>query len=105
MKRAQGESFERLRMVNANLLSAGSSQSRVGFPFLSYQIARSKRDLTFVDQNVVNSPFTLDNQLVRGFHLREGPWLFHGGFTSICAAQGVVFFSAPRAVSRVTGKL
>src|SRR5262249_41186921 len=79
MRRAQGESFDRLRMVNATLLSATSSQSRFGFPFLSYEIGRPTRDLTLLDQNVVNSPFTLDNDLVRGFHLREGPWLFHGG--------------------------
>ncbi|HKF23672.1 MAG TPA: carboxypeptidase regulatory-like domain-containing protein [Candidatus Angelobacter sp.] len=98
MKRAQGsDSFERLRMVNANLLSTGSSQSQsmVGFPFLSYEIARTNRDLTFVDQNVVNSPFTLDNDLVRGFHMRQGPWLFHGGFTSIATFQGL-FLSTDR---------
>jgi hypothetical protein len=95
MKRVQGDSFDRLRMVNANLLSAGSSQSMVGFPFLSYEISRPKRDLTFVDQNVVNSPFTLDNDLVRGFHMRQGPWQFHGGFTSVATFQGL-FLSTDR---------
>jgi hypothetical protein len=89
MKRAQSDSFERLRIVNANLFSVGSSQSTVGFPFLSYEVSKPKRDLTFVDQQVVNSPFTLDNYMVRGFHLTEGPWQFHGGFTSIATFQGL----------------
>src|SRR5215472_7790413 len=35
MKRAQGQSFARLQLVNANLLSVGSSTSTVGFPLLS----------------------------------------------------------------------
>jgi hypothetical protein len=95
MKRAEGESFERLRLVNANLFSAGSSQSIVGFPFLSYEIGKPKRDLTFVDEQVVNSPFTLDNYMVRGFHMTEGPWQFHGGFTSIATFQGL-FLSTDR---------
>jgi hypothetical protein len=89
MKRIEGDSFERLRLTNANLFSAASSQSIVGFPFLSYEISKPKRDLTFLDQQVVNSPFTLDNYIVRGFHLTDGPWQFHGGFTSIATFQGL----------------
>jgi Carboxypeptidase regulatory-like domain len=95
MKRTQGPSFERLQLVNANLFSAGSSQSTAGFPFLAYEIGRAKYDVTFVDQNVANSPLTLDNYLVRGFHLREGPWQFHGGFTSVATFQGL-FLSTER---------
>jgi hypothetical protein len=89
MKRIQGESFLRLQVVNANLFSAGSSTSTVGFPFLAYEIKHPNYDLTFVDQAVINSPFTLDGYLVRGFHMREGPWQFHGGFTSVATFQGL----------------
>jgi carboxypeptidase family protein len=38
---------------------------------------------------VLNSPLTLDGFLVRGFHMRQGPWEFHGGFTSIATFQGL----------------
>jgi Carboxypeptidase regulatory-like domain len=95
MKRTQGQSFERLQLVNANLFSAGSSQSTVGFPWLAYEIGRTGYDVTFLDQNVINSPLTLDNDLVRGFHLRAGTWQFHGGFTSIAMFQGL-FLSTER---------
>src|SRR6185437_10487096 len=45
MKRSQGKSFERFQLVNANLFSAGTSTSAVGFPYLSYAISRPNRDL------------------------------------------------------------
>lgn len=89
LKRTQGKSFTRMQLINANLFSAGSSTSVVGFPFLAYQISRPDTDITFVDKNVLNSPLTLDGFLVRGFHIRQGPWEFHGGFTSIATFQGL----------------
>jgi hypothetical protein len=89
MKRTEGKSFTRMQVINANLFSAGGSTSVVGFPFLAYQISRPNTDITFVDKNVLNSPLTLDGFLVRGFHMREGPWEFHGGFTSIATFQGL----------------
>ena len=89
MKRTQGPSFDRFQMVNANLFSAGSSTSAIGFPYLSYENYRPRRDYTFLDQTVVNSPLTLDSYMVRGFHMREGDWQFHGGFTSVATFQGL----------------
>src|SRR5258708_1137271 len=65
LKRTQGKSFDRLQLVNANLFSAGGSTSAIGFPYLSYEISRPNRDLTFVDQIVANSPLTVDGFLVR----------------------------------------
>ena len=88
-KRTEGKSFTRMQVINANLFSAGDSTSVVGFPFLAYQINHPNTDMTFVDKNVGNSPLTLDGFLVRGFHLRQGPWQFHGGFTSIATFQGL----------------
>ena len=95
MKRTQGQSFTRMQVINANLFSASGVTSAIGFPFLAYQISRPDRDITFVDKNVLNSPLTLDGFLVRGFHMRQGPWEFHGGFTSIATFQGL-FLSTDR---------
>jgi hypothetical protein len=95
MKRTQGKSFTRMQVINANLFSSSGSSSTIGFPFLAYQISRPNTDMTFVDKNVLNSPLTLDGFLVRGFHLRQGPWEFHGGFTSIATFQGL-FLSTDR---------
>jgi hypothetical protein len=95
LKRTEGQSFTRMQVVNANLFSANDSTSPVAFPFLAYEIGRPNLDMTFIDKNVLNSPLTLDGFLVRGFHLREGPWEFHGGFTSIATFQGL-FLSTDR---------
>ncbi|HEY1527409.1 MAG TPA: carboxypeptidase regulatory-like domain-containing protein [Candidatus Angelobacter sp.] len=89
LKRTEGKSFTRMQVINANLFSSSGSSSAIGFPFLAYQISRPDRDMTFVDKSVLNSPLTLDGFLVRGFHLRQGPWEFHGGFTSIATFQGL----------------
>jgi hypothetical protein len=89
LKRTQGKSFTRMQLVNANLFSANSATSVVGFPFLAYQISRPETDVTFVDKVVGLSPLTLDGFMVRGFHLRQGDWEFHGGFTSIATFQGL----------------
>ena len=89
LKRTQGQSFTRMQVVNANLFSAGSSTSTIGFPFLAYEIGRPNSDFTFIDKQVGNSPLTIDGFLVRGMHVREGPWEFHGGFTSVATFQGL----------------
>jgi hypothetical protein len=89
LKRTEGKSFTRMQVINANLFAASGSTSAVGFPFLAYQISRPGTDITFVDKNVLNSPLTLDGFLVRGFHIRQGDWQFHGGFTSIATFQGL----------------
>ncbi len=89
LKRTQGQSFTRMQVVNANLFSSGGSASIVGFPFLAYEISRPDRDIVFLDKNLANSPLTVDGFLLRGLHFREGPWQFHGGFTSIATFQGL----------------
>jgi hypothetical protein len=95
LKRQEGQSFTRMQVVNANLFSANDSTSPVAFPFLAYEIGHPNLDMTFIDKNVLNTPLTLDGFLVRGFHLRDGPWEFHGGFTSIATFQGL-FLSTDR---------
>src|SRR5437016_10203312 len=94
LKRTQGDSFDRIQIVNSNLFS-NTSNSVIGFPLASYEISRPQRDLTFVDQTVLNSPFTVDSYLVRGFHVRQGQWYFHTGFTTIATFQGLFLATDP----------
>jgi hypothetical protein len=101
MKRTQGDSFTRLQIVNSNLFSTATT-SVVGFPLASYEISRPQRDLTFVDQTVLNSPFTVDGYLVRGLHVRQGQWYFHGGFTTIATFQGLFLATDPEYVAGVS---
>jgi hypothetical protein len=93
--RTQGNSFNRLQVTNATLFSNHSQTSTVGFPLASYEISRPDRDLTFIDQQVNDSPLTLDGYLVRGLHVREGAWDFHSGFTSVAIFQGLFLATNP----------
>ena len=67
----------RFHMANSNYLEGLSGSSPVALPGLSFEIDTSQRDVTLVDQLVVNSPLTLDNVLVRGVTFAR----VHGFFT------------------------
>lgn len=97
--RTQGDSFNRLQITNANLLTTTSSQSAVGFPLASYEISRPRYDVTFIDRQVSDAPLTLDGYLVRGLHITDGPWQFHGGFTSVAVFQGLFLSTGPEYVA------
>jgi Carboxypeptidase regulatory-like domain len=105
VKRSQGQSFDRVQIVNATLLSTASSTSTVGFPLLSYEINRVRTDYTFLDQMVSNSPLTVDGFLVRGVHVRVGDWQFHGGFSSVATFQGLFLATDPEYVAGLSRNL
>jgi hypothetical protein len=101
-QRTQGDSFNRLQVTNANLFSSSSNQTTFGFPLASYEISRRHYDLTLIDQQVSDAPLTLDGYLVRGLHVREGDWQFHGGFTSIAIFQGLFLSTDPEYLAGVS---
>jgi hypothetical protein len=86
----QGDRLIRFHMINSNYVTGATSGSPVGLPALSWEMDTPRRDVTLVDQVVANSPLTLDNVLVRGFHLREGNWFFHGGYTAQSLFQNLL---------------
>src|SRR5215469_8264233 len=100
-KRSQGDSFNRFRVINANLLRR-SSDSVIGFPLASYEIGRRNRDIILLDENVNHSPLTLDGYMVRGFHYTQGPWEFHGGVTSVATFQGLFLATDPEKVAGIS---
>lgn len=93
--RTQGDSFNRIQVTNATLFSSSSSQTVFGFPLASYEISRPRYDVTLIDQQVSDSPLTLDGYLVRGLHVRQGDWQFHSGFTSVAIFQGLFLSTDP----------
>jgi hypothetical protein len=103
--RREGDSFTRLQLTNASLLSNNSNQPAIGFPLASYEISRPHYDVTFVDQQVSDTPLTLDGYLVRGLHVREGQWQFHGGFTSVAIFQGLFLSTDPEYLAGLSRSL
>ncbi len=86
----QGDQVTRFHMAMTAYPEGLSGSSPVVLPGLSYEVDTPRRDVTLADQTVVNSPLTLDNVLLRGFHLREGSWFFHAGYTEQAVFQSVL---------------
>ncbi len=82
----EGERRIHVEIMNTNIFPAGG-QSPVGFPMLSYSIAKPGHELTLMDQMVNNTSLTVNNVFVRGVHLRDGPWDFQAGITSVTEFQ------------------
>jgi hypothetical protein len=82
-----GALFRRADLVLAAYVtpSSGLSQGRsgIGLPLISYETSTPGRDIVFFDQNVTVSPLTFQNSLIRGLHVQDGPWIFHGGVSNI----------------------
>ncbi|HWZ42152.1 MAG TPA: carboxypeptidase regulatory-like domain-containing protein [Candidatus Saccharimonadales bacterium] len=102
LMRTQGDSFDRLQVVNATLFSARTGSSQSGFPLASYELSRPTYDVTLVDQIVKNSPMTVDGFAVRGLHLRLGKWDYHAGFTSIATFQDLFLATDPEYVAGIS---
>jgi hypothetical protein len=63
-----------------------------------YQILTPRRDITLLDQLMNNSPLTVEGSIVRGFHLRQGKFLFHAGFTSATSFENLILPSQKEGV-------
>ncbi|HEY6351450.1 MAG TPA: carboxypeptidase-like regulatory domain-containing protein [Candidatus Angelobacter sp.] len=61
---------------------AGGTATSSYVPSIYYRIATHGTDATFFDQTVNDSPLTLTNVVLRGLHVSEGAWQFHGGYAA-----------------------
>jgi hypothetical protein len=79
------------RQITVQAMNTDSAPAQdtapVEFPLLSYEIATPKRSLTLVDRLVNNTDLTMNQELLRGIHLTNGPWEFHAGITSMTQYQ------------------
>ena len=87
--RRQGDTNIRFHLGNAEFVHAYSGGAFATFPSLSYEIQTRHRDITFLDQAMLTSQLTVYGSQVRGFHYKDGKWLFHFGYTSQTAFQNL----------------
>lgn len=100
-ERVETDRTQRFRIVTAKPIRSNGAAA-AAIPFLSYQLITPRRDVTLFDQSVMNSPLTLNGEYVRGLHVRQGPWSFHGGVTSVALFQSAFFTTEPEYVAGVT---
>jgi hypothetical protein len=66
--------------ITSDVFGSGPRRTAV-LPSAYYRITTPQSDFTLLDQNVNESPLTLQNVIVRGLHIRDDGWRFHAGYT------------------------
>lgn len=95
-----GSRRTQLRVNNSNIFSPrGSSFS---FPNVSYSYSSPTRQLVVLDDLVRNSPLTVNDTLIRGFHYQQGGWTFHGGVTSQTSFREFLLSAGTEAVGGIS---
>ncbi len=99
LRRQDGDWSQRFRLVTARTTS---SRTGLSLPLASYEIARPGLAITLLDQTVVNSPLTVNGALVRGLHVRNGPWTLHGGVSSVATFRDLFVMTDPEYVAGIS---
>ncbi|MEQ1472774.1 MAG: hypothetical protein ABLQ96_03075, partial [Candidatus Acidiferrum sp.] len=76
-----------LHLVTSTAL-AGSLGARTFLPSAFYTIRTPQFNLTLLDQYIRNSPLTVNNSVIRGFHIATKHWRVHTGYSSLATFHG-----------------
>src|ERR1051326_3802475 len=78
LSRRQGDFTIHAHAVETRLLGALSpGNSRMALSSAFYRISTPDRDITILDQNLIESPLGITGSIVRGLHYRQGGWFLH----------------------------
>ncbi|HEX6642891.1 MAG TPA: hypothetical protein VF215_17375, partial [Thermoanaerobaculia bacterium] len=67
--------------------SSPGDRATTSLPVVSYGIFTGKRELTFLDRDVLHSPLTLSGTPLRGIHYLDEHWRVHAGYTAYATYQ------------------
>ena len=96
--RREGDRTLRFYLDGVSFVTPVTGQSTFVIGSAFYQILTPYRDITVLDQVMSNSPLTVDGSIVRGFHFRQGGFLFHVGYASITTFQNFILPSQKEGV-------
>jgi hypothetical protein len=81
-----------------NLAPLQRGQSIVALSSASYEMVTPGRDITLLDKYVEESQLTINGSIVRGFHITEGNWFVHAGYTGVTTFEGLFLPIQPELV-------
>jgi hypothetical protein len=96
--RRDGDRSIRFHLGGVFLFTPIAGRSTFGLSSVFYQILTPHRDITLLDQFMTNSPLTVDGSIVRGFHFRQGAFLFHAGYASLTTFEHFILPSLQEGV-------
>ena len=98
--KTQGANWTHVHLVETNLLGpVDPALSRVALSSASYEIFTPQRDITLLDKYVDESQLTINGEIVRGFHMTDGNWLVHAGYTSVATFDGLFLPLQPELIA------
>jgi hypothetical protein len=88
--KSNGENWTHMHVVETNFLGTiDEGQSRAELSAATYEIHTPNRDITFLDKYLDESQLTINGSIIRGFHMEEGNWFVHAGYTSVASFEGL----------------
>ncbi len=93
-----GDNWTHIHVVETDLLGADRDLPRVALSSATYEIATPGRDIT-LHKYLDESQLTINGSIVRGFHLLEGNWFVHAGYTSVATFDGLFLPIQPEFVA------
>src|SRR5579864_9388228 len=79
-----------LLLVETNLLGAlEQDRSRIALSSATYEIVTPRRDIALFDKYLDESQLTINGSILRGFHITQGNWFAHAGYTSVATFEGL----------------
>jgi hypothetical protein len=88
--RREGDRTVRFHLGSVDLFTPDEGRSDFALTSAFYQVLTPERDITVLDLLMINSPLTVDGTIVRGFHVREGGFLFHVGYASLATFENFI---------------
>jgi hypothetical protein len=97
--KSTGDDWTHVHIVETNLVGAlQQGQSRTALSSAYYQVVTPRREMTFFDKYVDESPLTINGSMVRGFHMQADNWFVHAGYTSVATFEGLFLPTQPELV-------
>ena len=88
--KSNGENWTHMHVVETNFLGTlDEGESRAALTSATYEIHTPDRDITFLDKYLDESQLTINGSIIRGFHMEEGNWFVHAGYTSVASFEGL----------------
>jgi hypothetical protein len=96
--RREGDRSATFHLAGTLSFTSVADRSNFALSSIFYQILKPRREITLLDQYMINSPLTVDGSIVRGFHLRQDNFLFHAGYTSATRFENLILPSQKEGV-------
>ncbi len=96
-----GDRFTSL-YLNDTILRSARGHTRHMIPSASFRIFTRDRGLVLLDDIIQTSPLTLEGQVVRGVHVRNGGLELHAGYSSFSIFDNLLFSRNRAAVAGIS---